>query len=356
MSRKSFSSVTDQVTQRLREGMMEGRWKETLPGRDRLALDLGCSHWTVEEAMRRLAKEGLLESLGSGRRRRIVKPAGKSQRRPLKVTILLYEPSDRKTGYLIELVHELKNAGHEAGFAAKTMRCLGMSVSRIARFVSAMESDAWVVLAGSRDVLEWFGGQPLPVFALFGRYRSAPVAGMGIDKMPAYAEVVDRLVRLGHRRIVNVVREDRRKPAPSALDRFFLEQLRKHGIATGSYNLPNWRDTPSGLQKLLDSLFRHTPPTALLLDEPLLFVAARDNLAMKGIIAPRDVSLVCCDHDEILDWCVPAITHIQWNPRPLVRRMVRWADQVSRGKDDRRKSVTDAKWFLGGTIGPVPGS
>ena len=44
-----FSSLTDQVTDLLRQGMAEGRWRETLPGRDQLAEELGCSHWTVEE-------------------------------------------------------------------------------------------------------------------------------------------------------------------------------------------------------------------------------------------------------------------------------------------------------------------
>lgn len=78
--------------------------------------------------------------------------------------------------------------------------------------------------------------------------------------MGAYAEVVERLVNLGHRRIVNLVREERRKPTPGFLDRFFLEQLRNHGIQTGPYHLPDWEDTPEGLQHLLDSLFQHTPP------------------------------------------------------------------------------------------------
>ena len=81
MSAEAFFSLTDQVTERLRQGMTEGRWRETLPGRDRLAAQLGCSHWTVEEAMRRLAKEGWLVSQGAGRRRRIVLPEGAAKPR-----------------------------------------------------------------------------------------------------------------------------------------------------------------------------------------------------------------------------------------------------------------------------------
>ena len=37
------------------------------------------------------------------------------------------------------------------------------------------------------------------------------------------------------------------------------------------------------------------------------------------------------------------------------RRIVRWADNVARGKDDRRQTLTKAEFVEGGTIGPVPG-
>jgi DNA-binding LacI/PurR family transcriptional regulator len=164
--------------------------------------------------------------------------------------------------------------------------------------------------------------------------------------------VVERLVELGHRRIVSVVREERRKPAPGMLERFFLDQLRKHGIQTGPYHLPDWIDSPAGLRSLLDSLFQHTPPTALLLDEPALFIAARNHLANRGIHAPRDVSLVCCDSNPVFDWCIPAITHIAWDPRPVIRCVVHWAANVSRGKDDRKKTLTRSQLVPGGTIGP----
>lgn len=184
--------------------------------------------------MQRLAKEGLLVSQGAGRRRRIQIPGGVTQGRTLRLAIMLYENSDRKTDYLVELVHQVQKAGHDAAFATKTLRDLGMNVNRIARFVSRAEADAWVVVAGPRDVLEWFAVQPTPTFALFGRFRQVALAGTAPSKAPAYIEMVERLVEMGHRRIVSVVREDRRKPIPASLDRFFLDQLRKHGIQTGT--------------------------------------------------------------------------------------------------------------------------
>jgi hypothetical protein len=47
-------------------------------------------------------------------------------------------------------------------------------------------------------------------------------------------------------------------------------------------------------------------------------------------------------------------THITWDCNPIINRVVKWADNISRGKDDRRKTSSKARLVLGGTIGPVP--
>ena len=189
----------------------------------------------------------------------------------LRIRILLYEKSDRTIHYLVELVHLLQEAGHDAAFADKAMRDLGMDVRRIARFAESTEADAWVVASGPRDVLDWFAAQPTPAFALFGRLMNVRLASISPKKAGVYAEVVKRLVEMGHRRIIHLVREDRRKPTPGFLERLFLDELEKHGIHTGAYHLPDWKDSAEGLQDLLNSLFRHTSPTAMLIDGALLF-------------------------------------------------------------------------------------
>ncbi|MCH7228949.1 substrate-binding domain-containing protein [Haloferula sp. A504] len=353
MATRSFPSVTDQVAERLRQGMMEGRWKGFLPGRKQLAEYLGCSQWTVEEAAQRLTKEGLLVSQGAGRRRRIVLSGEGIKPRALQVKLLLYEASDRMSGYILELVHRLQHAGHEAAFAEKTMHDLGMDVSRIARFAGGSDVDAWVVISGPQDVLEWFAGQETPAFALFGRLTRIPLASTKPDKGGAMRELVDRLVDLGHRRIVMLVREERRKPGPGLVEQLFLDQLEERGIPTGPYNLPDWGDRPIEFHRMLDSLFEYTPPTALIVDQPVLCVAVLQHLASLGIKAPDDVSLACTDLSESFEWCVPSITHITWESRPFINRVVKWANNISRGKDDRRKSSTKASLVVGGTIGPA---
>jgi DNA-binding transcriptional regulator YhcF (GntR family) len=345
-------SASEQVAAHLRQELQSGRWTDTMPGEHRLVAELGGSHNTIKEALRQLEEEGWLVNQGPGKQRRILMPRKEAVK--LRIRILLYERSDRTTHYLLEMIRLLQDAGHNAAMADKAMGDLGMDVGRIARFVKSTEADAWIIASGSRDVLDWFAQQVIPAFALFGRAVHAPLASISPKKAEAYAEVVDKLVTMGHRRIVRLVREDRRKPSPGYLEQLFLDELEKHGIKTGPYNLPDWQDTDQGLKDLLDKLFQHTPPTAILIDGAMLFSATRNHLARHGILAPEHVSLVCSDPDPIFAWDIPAVTHIAWDHYPLVSRVVKWANNIGRGKDDRRKNSIKAKLITGGTIGPAP--
>lgn len=74
----------------------------------------------------------------------------------------------------------------------------------------------------------------------------------------------------------------------------------------------------------------------------------------RGIYVPEDVSLICSDDNAYFEWCDPAVSCIRWSVSPVVRRVLRWVDNVASGKDDRRKSFFKAEFIEGGTIGPAP--
>ncbi len=353
MPKNSFSSLAEQVATTLRDGIQKGYWKKEMPGRNALAQEFGVNHKTVEVALVMLEKEGLLERQGRGRGRKILR-ASSEERRQLVIMILTYEKSDRKSSYLHELVHQLQTAGHIAKVTSKSMQSLGMQPKRIAKFVEDTDADAWIVAAGSGEVLDWFSRQERPAFALFGRMTQTDIAGTAPLKWPSYQKFISRLVELGHRRITMLVRSERRQPSPGRLEQYFLDQLEEQSIQIGPFNLPDWDDTPVGFHRCLDALFKFTPPTALIISQPELLVAAQQHLALKGIFSPRDVSLICSDASPVFDWCQPTIAHVRWDEASIVKRVVRWANQVSRGVNKRTQSYPEAEFVDGGTIGPAP--
>lgn len=342
----------EQLAAYLKSELLRGRWSGTMPGILNLETELGVNRNTIHAALHLLEDDGLLESAGQGRPRRIILPENPVIP-PKRIIILLYEDADRKTHYMVELLHAIQKAGHTAEFASKTMRDLGMDVKRVAGYVTKAGADAWVIKSGSREILEWFSMQPLPAFAFFGRRRQVSLPSIGPEKNEACSIAVRRLVELGHRRIVMLVREDRRKPKPGALEQTFLDTLKEMGIAPGPYNLPDWKNDSAGFHGCLDSLFRHTPPTALFIDEVPMFFAAQHHLSQRGIVAPRNVSMICLDADPGFAWFQPPISHIQWSPDPMVRRVVDWANNIGTGREGRNKRRFKAEFVEGGTIGPV---
>jgi hypothetical protein len=343
-------TAAEQVGEHLRAELCRGAWGGRMPGGSRLATELGVGRDTVEAALQILERDGLLVPQGAGRRRRIELPEGRVAR-PMRVAILVTE--DSGADYMIELRHSLVEAGHLPFHPAKTLVELGMDAGRVARLVNRTEANAWVVVAGSYEILEWFSRQPKPAFALFGRRGRVSIAAAGPDKAQPFAVATARLIGLGHRRISLLCRRQLRLPQPGLPGRAFLHELAAHGIPTGAFNLPDWEESKKGFVTLLDSMFGATPPTALILDEAFLFNAAFHYLAKRGLRVPEDVSLVCTDADPAFAWCEPSVARIRWDYRPVVRRVVRWAANVSCGKDDRRQTLTKAEFIEGGTIGPA---
>lgn len=353
MGQLNFMSKIEQVAAHLQEEMGRGRWSKEVPGREELATQLGVNSKTVESALRLLETKGVLIAQGAGRRRKIAN-LNSSTPPALRIKLLLYEQSDRFDSYYVETLHQLSALGHITTFAEKSLHDLGMDVKRVANFVKSNPADAWIVTSGSKEILEWFTAQDFQVFAKFGRCREIPISGILVDKIPAVTEAVRKLIALGHCRIVMLVRTERRKPHPGMLEQAFLDELERNGIKTGTYHLPDWDDNIGGFYRCLDSLFNTTPPTALLISEPYQMIAAQQHLARKGIMAPEDISLICHDPSNAFSWCVPEISHIYWDSKPVVTSIIQWANRIARGKNDHKKSHILAEFIEGGTVGPAP--
>lgn len=347
-----FPSITEQVAAYLRTELIRGRWGGTIPGRNQLAELLGVNRKTIDAALKLLEQEGVLVNQGPRRKRKVVLPQGAAA--PMRIANLLYDPDSRQLPSVLEQQHLLEEAGHTPFFTEQTLTKLQMKLPRVRRLVAETEADAWIVHSGSREILAWFAEQPIPVFARFGRWQGLPIPAVVPNKPLALKELTQRLLELGHRRIVMLCMWERRNPEPGETEQTFLDTLEAHGIQTGPYNLPDWEGNREGLQDILESLFKLTPPTALVLASPILHAAVFQFLARQGLRVPEDVSLISTDHQPEHGWCDPPISHVAWDTRPILHRIVRWANNVSQGKTDLRQTLTPATFVEGGTIGPAP--
>jgi len=346
-------NTTDQLANHLREQILSGSLRDTMPGTQQLVKSLGVNAMAAHRAVQQLEREGLVISQGK-RRKRLIAPIPRPAQGSLRIGILHYDAQNELRHDSLLIRQALVDAGHFPVIAPKTMFDLGMSTERIASMVQGMDTDAWIVFAGSKETLTWFYHQNKPILGIYGRLKSIPVPGVGVRKLHVDEMLIDRLVALGHRRIVMIVREERRKPHYGRAEELFFERLESHGIKTGPYNIPDWEESPEGLARCLDNLLQHTPPTALMVCDPVLFHAVQAHLAHRGYRAPRDVSLYCNDYIETFDWATPSIAHLRWDHRPIIRRVLQWTKNLALGREDRKQTLTKARFVDGDTIGPVP--
>ena len=347
-------SASEQVAEHLIKEIHSGGFNDVMPGAMRLAKIYGVNHKTMESALQLLEKKQILENNGTRKCRTIRnEKLGDAESKCLRIGFFPMEQKDENVNYIIELNNLLEENGHKPFFAEKSLLDLKMDRIKVSNFVKKSSADAWIIGSGSREILKWFSTIDVPSFALFGHYSDIPIAAIAPEKSPALIEATRHLIKLGHQRITLLCRKHLRGPNPTPFVSTMLNELENSGIKTSDFNLPEWNETKEGFRNIMNSLFKITPPTAIIADEAFMYTAILQYLAEKGLKVPKDVSLICTDDDPNFEWCDPQVSHISWDSKPVIRRIVRWANNISLGKDDTRQSLVSSNFILGGTTGPA---
>ena len=345
-------STAQQLADHLRGEVLRGAFGHTMPGIKYLTRELGVNSRAAANAVKQLAKDGILVGQGERRRHRIVLE-NNSPAPALRIAFPPFDTASKRDSFNLEILRNLSQHGHEAFFTGKTLMELHLDPRRIAGMVGQTKADAWIVISAPRPVLDWFAGRALSSFALYGAQAGLPMAGVAPDHVPALLGVVRRLIHLGHRRIVFLLNRGQLELKTARLAPMLLAEMETHGIPTSRYNVPQWKDSPEGFRGLLESMFQHSPPTALMIEEVPHLIAVLQFCGRRGIRVPEDLSLVCLESHSILDHCSPAVTRLQWDETSLMRRIVNWANNVARGRRDVARGYVRVDLVEGGTIGPV---
>ena len=353
-------SVIEQTANHLRQGICEICWGGRFPGVPTITREWEVSANVARAAVRLLEAEGWLEPAGHGRRRRIASPKqGSLATRVLRVGILLREPmAGLDPGFheaLLQIVHHLEESGHAAVIAPKTQGELAHSLPRLKRMVEDFTADAWVVIDGTFALLSWFVERKVPALAIGGQVGDLSISSVGPFMAAAGRQAMQRLLELGHRRIALICSRNERAGAvsPNHAVGAALAELAGRGVKISPYNLPEWDETPAGLQAVLQSLFRVTPPTAMMIMRPTWATGALSFLATRGLRVPQQVSIVGYGLEALNPWHVPVLAYLRADDMPVVRRTVRWVRQVARGIVTPRKYEYPGVFVDGPSMGPA---
>lgn len=348
-----------QAASHLRRAIASGDLVGKLPGVWPLAAQYGVSHTTLRAALVMLEGEGLVTPGVAGRCREVVSGKFADNLAPRRVMILLSVALEREdAGFqlvLSQLRREIEAGGYVCEFAAKSLDELHHSLPRIQRLVASRPADAWVVVGGMQEALRWFATQPIPAFAIGGRRLDLPIAGVGVASVEAFRLACRRLIELGHRRIVFVSPRGMRQPEPARYLQILAEELSLHDVAFGSYHVPDWEETPAGLVAMLEGCFRLTPPTALIVLSTNWLLGTLAFLSRRRLLVPEDVSVVCMNHDALMDWIFPVIAHFRSNEYLMIGEVLRWLDTSGRTREIFKAKTFQAEFVPGESIRPPRG-
>lgn len=352
-------TIIDQTMDALREGISSGRWSGRLPGVRPLSEELGVSRETLRTALRRLETDGTLAKSAPGDARKIIRLTTPEKRDTLRIAILPARRMETESVadqlLILRLMHDLEAAGHACTLVPPPGNTSDPSPAAVARLVAEKEADAWMVYQGSREVLAWFAEQPFATLAIGGANHTLPISSIGFDYEPAIRDATRRLVKLGHRRIVFISPDFSRRPVRSQPIRAFLDELSSAGIPAGEYNSPEWDESPEGLRKLLESLFKLTPPTAIITWDGFEASGVLAFLAERKLTAPGDVSLVALTSDRSIVWQHPgvALANCAQDATPFIRHCVRWADTAAGARPEAKHALLEVEFIPGNTLGPA---
>ena len=353
--------VHEQVRDFIRAALAEGRWRDGLPSERRLAAELGVARMTLVKALGVLEKEGVLaRSANEKNGRRIVaarRPGAGAA--PLRVGILIPASGEAESEPLFHsrtmLMRLLEGAGHVPQLVYHDVASGAMRPRRLASQVDAAKAGAWIVISGTKELLAWFEGRAEPVIRFGG-----PAAGFDRLSHAGYhigaglAEGAARLIASGHSRMVLLAprrfRDGRFRetlPAYAAL-------LEKAGIPGDGYHVPEWDDTPAGLEKLLASLFRFTPPTAIIAWNGVYASGVLAFLLRRRLRVPEDVSLFVLEYHQNVVWLDPSldVAHLEFSRERSARNILKWAARIAAGNPEIRRYGYDPVFHEGRSFAP----
>lgn len=345
----------------IEKGLAQGRWLH-LPGERRLAEELEVGRSTLRQALQLLTEQGRIAAPAQGKRREPspMERQAKQNKRIWRIGMVsglpaaAFMPSTQRL--MIELRHSLEADPRNIVTALPDLTNYGRRKGSLIDLVDEHPSDIWLITSANWEQLSFFCNRPEPALAIGGRSLGIDIASIGIDLRPALSAAVRRLVQLGHRRIVLLCEKFMRNaPTPGRILQCFHDELSAAGIQPSAFHVPEWDDSPETLQSTLTSLFRVTPPTAVIVTTTNAAVGFYGFCNAQRLRIPDDVSFVLVSGKDDDAWYHPQASVIRSEVALVIPPILRWISTCHQGRASRRQILLPTEFREGKTIAPPKG-
>lgn len=346
------------VAQELQEQVIVGHAGESLPGVRVLARTLGVSVPTVCRALHLLAKAGLLETSGTRRRWKVAEkiPATRSDQpavepaaigmRARRLLFLASQPLSRESASgaetFVALLDRLGTSNWEVMYRVENFsqgKKPRRSWDELLRF---SQPHAMVVLGGTPVLAAWAVERGIRTLLLGGDPGNSGVPMVSISVVSMLREAADRLLALGHRRVIMPLCG--RLPELAINCRKAADEINaRHGDAVGIVESPY--AGPEVIRDVLRKQWQQKIPDALMFLDWREFVGALGFLNELGIRIPQDVSVIVLTRNTMMDWYTPPISHFEHPVNLIARGVAKWVMDENPAREPQEPRKIPARFI-----------
>ncbi len=317
-------SLSQRVTELLREMIRAGELRSPFPGEITLAARVGVSRPVLRDALRELARQKIIETT-KGKRTRLL-PARRAVARARKLHILAV--SSPRTGTTLRLavgaVHEVREILQGKGYVWSEFRegrfAHGEGRKSLSDRIRAGAYDCIALHDSTKAQQEWISRCKAPAFILGSAFPGVDLPSLDSDYHALGWHAAGKLAAAGHTGVAALLRSPARQGDEATLEgmRDFFNKNPSRTLTTHFFS----GEVDEICRQLDRTLRSKNPPSALMLFYPVDVITVLTHLLQSGRRIPGDVALLSRESLPIMQAMVPAVTRYESQEARLVRRAV----------------------------------
>ena len=355
MPRYPKPPLAARVTDHLRNEIISGQRRGELSGIRLLMKEFRVSKSTMMFALRGLEESGFLHPAEPGRARKILPVKGQgtivSANRPSRVIMITHRPKDRLYKTDLDMLTNIKK---KIIHARRSFECVSFpqilqasGVDGLNELLFRHPADLYLVVRAHQQCATWLAQSSVPVIFLGGdlTQECQPRVSYQLEEM--VSPVIEKLVQLGHHRIVYMQPEEyfSESPETSSQSQIIQKLLMENGVAASPFHCPQWGTSRDDFWENLKR-YKLTPPTALILSEPWMITLCFSFFIRYGFRYPEDISLVCLERSPLFADCYPEISCVIKSIGNYTSKVMSQIDQILlKGRNKPQRSIIEVTMF-----------
>ena len=354
----SRTSLVTETAQIIRLGISEGRWSGFLPGERDLGQQFQISRPTVRSALKTLDKEGLIE-IRHGHHTKIVKSNSLKAPEPIrKIAALTSLPggdkhSPRLAYFMGEIARYVAAAGLD--FVAISDKRTGSQKPQktLAALVAQNPNCCWILFRSNAPTQKWFSDKKIPALLLGTCFSKGILDSIDQNMRATCRHAAGRLLGLGHQHLGLFLPKGKLAGDITSIEGV-QEAIALHR-GSAQLSMIEHDRTFEGKKRAIQAMLRmKRRPTGMIVCGPNSILTSVPTILGAGVKIPQDLSIICRDSENYLEFLGIDITRYKINDQSLAQKLSQLAVDLAAGSKSKpyARSV-EPNFHLGESIGPA---